>query len=270
MVAVGNPVQAANEVEAALGLPASSKKPNETAWNLIPVDGKLKPLKAIPAAQFSSVSLKAPLVTVVVTPVTSGNGAVFIYEENWKIVAEPAKPLASGAGDVRHFAAFIEQDGRRVPLKGVVHLKKRPFAFSFTGSKVLGYSVLAALDAHALKPKPTEAQLEELFSRFAVVAEPEGSTFLSINADLPKADMSLANHLWAEDPDNKIHLLALSQPGPKNTVTATHRIDRVMVNRTEIPMEQWSGKHLYVLVSGRPPLDGAPHVDPKYAELIFD
>jgi hypothetical protein len=264
--------EAAVQISTLLAHPPSKQTDDVWTWDLFAIDGGLQPLGQFTEGQWAQLSLSYPTVTILVQRIKD-QGVILHYTEDPVLTASPPQPLAADAGDVRHFKAWIEQDGRRVPFAGQVHLKKRPFSIVLRGSHALAYSIVSSTDKRAIPGKPSEADFQDLFDRFAVGAEAERDTVLFVNQPHDAAPYVRVNQMWEESEADNRHQFQSYKIDSGGVATARRDIDRVLYDDGHgpaVPISRWSHGPIYVLVTGDPAIEGFPHVDPKYAELVFD
>lgn len=261
--------EAVADVGDMLKLAPSNRTANQVSWEVAALDGVLRRTEDYKPKELFQPGRHGSVQTV--TVVAFKGGVVVLYRElGRERIIDPPPPLPADAGDVSHFSAWIEQDGRRQPLSGEIHLQKAPFAIIFEGSHVLSYSVAASLDPTALAGKNSEEDLEAVFNPFGVGAEGERDHNLFVNP--PKGDSPLAMtvHNWF-DSDTGHHRFASFVIGPDGVATARREISDLFVAHggPSIPMDHWDGRPIYLLITARPPTADHPHKDPKAAVLEF-
>ena len=252
-----------------LGIAPSKQAANQVIWNLSSLDGVLRRSEDYKPKELLQPGRHGPALTINVAAIK--NGVVILYRElgTERIVAPPP-PLPADAGDVSHFRAWIEQDGRRQPLAGEIHLKKAPFVVVFEGSHVLTYSVAASLDPKALAGRTSEEDLENVFNPFGVGAEGEREHILFVNPPKDASPVALTVHSWFDENAGH-HRFASYEMGPGGVATARREVSEILIAHGghSIPIERWDGRPIYLLVTARPPTADHPHKDPKGAVLDF-
>jgi hypothetical protein len=185
-----------------------------------------------------------------------------------------APESATQAAAAQRFDAFVEQDGKRQPFKGVVHLKPAPFSFVFRSDPTFVYSVGATLDPHKLRNKTTD-DLKAVFGLGNAVAERPHDTYLAVNANQPMSYDFMRMHYWGGE--RRFKSVSVDAAG---VATSVKEIDTLFLSTqpgfgfVETPFEKFTGEKVFVLVVGRPPFPGPGKAqgffDPKYAALVFD
>jgi hypothetical protein len=269
-----------DETKAALGalfgLPPTKQTDKVWSWEVAATADGYKSFSQLTPGQSAQLSAQYPVVNVSANRLDGG--VTLVFTEDTILMAPPPAPLPADAGDITHFKAWIEQDGKSIPLQGQIHLKKRPFTIVFKGSHVLDYSVIGSLGEQALVGKTSEADFAELFNRFGVGAEADHDTSLVVNrSDVPESHV-LTNQVWKDSDADHAHRFESYIVSADGRATARRLIDQIFIprlNRKEpyqpaTPISQWTGDRIYLLIVGRPPVAGLPHVDPKYAVIRFD
>ena len=239
------------------------------SWEVSSLDGVLRRSEDFTPKELFQPGRHGPVQTITVVAVRGGV-VVFYRELGAERVINPPPPLPADAGDVSHFTAWIEQDGRRQALAGEVHLKKAPFVIVFEGSHVLAYSVAASLDATALAGKASEADLDEVFNPAGVGAEGERDHELFVNPPKDASPVALTVHRWFDNVEGH-HRFASFVVGAGGVATARRDISELLIAHggPTISIDQWDGRPIYLLVTARPPTADRPHEDPKAAVLLF-
>lgn len=278
IVAMADFGQATAALSSVLSQPPVKQADQAWTWDLLETDHGLQSTAQFTPGQAAQLTLSDPTVGITAVHSQSGGFVVLRYTEDTVLMAPPPPPLPADAGDVTHFKAWIEQDGRRVPLTGEIHLQRRPFTVVFSGSHVLGYSIISSLDQGALAGKTTEADLQELFNRFGVGAEGDRDTILVVNPPGDPPTHVLTNQFWSERDAGQPQRFQAYTVDASGVATARRDIDTILVKRlsreapatSPTPIGQWSGDRIFILVVGRPPLKDQPHVDAKFAVIVFD
>jgi hypothetical protein len=260
----------ATALNALLAQPPSKQTDEVWTWDMFAIGGGFQALSHFTDGQSAQLSLDHPMVNVMLLPL-EGHAVIVQYTEDTVLTGSAPGPLAADAGDVMHFRAWIEQDGQHIPLAGEVHLKKRPFSIVLRGSHALNYSIVSSVDKRAIPGKPSEADFQDLFNRFAVGAEPDRDTELFVNQPYDSAPYVRINQIWEESEADHLHRFQSYTIDAAGVATARHDIDRVLYDHgPAVPISQWSRGPIYILITGDPVIAGFPHVDPKYAELVFN
>jgi hypothetical protein len=252
-----------------LALAPSQQAPNQVVWNLSSLDGVLRRSEDFKPKELLQPGRHGPVLMIDVVAIKSGVAIVYRELGAERVIAPPP-PLPADAGDISHFRAFIEQDGRPQPLAGEVHLKKAPFVIVLEGSHVLSYAVAASLDPKAFAGGTNEADLEAVFNPFGVGAEGERDHDLFVNPPKDASPVALTVHSWfGENAGN--HRFASFEIDAGGVATARRDIDELFIAHggPSIPLNRWDGRPIYLLVTARPPTADRPHKDPKAAVLVF-
>ena len=254
-----------------LGLPPSTQAPNRAVWNLSALDGVLRRSEDYKPRELFQPGRHGPLQTISVIG-DQGRVVVAYRELGADRVIPPPPPLPADAGDVAHFKAWIEQDGRRQPLAGEVHLKKAPFVIVFEGSHVFSYSVAASLDPAALAGRTSEVDLEGVFNPLNVGAEGDRDHDLVVNPSQDGAPRPrpLTVHSWFEGEAGHQRFTSFAK-GADGVATARRDITDLFIAHSghDTPVATWDGRTIYLLVTACPPIAGRPLRDPKTAVLVF-
>ena len=270
--------QATAALSTVLSQPPLKRTDQAWTWDLLATDHGLQSTAQFTPGQAAQLTLSSPTVAVAAVHAQTGGYVILRFTEDTVLMAPPPPPLPADAGDVTHFRAWIEQDGRHFPLTGEIHLQRRPFTVVFSGSHVLDYSIVSSLDQSGLAGKTTETDFQELFNRFGVGAEGDRDTMLFVNAPGDPPTHVLTNQFWTERNAGQPQRFQSYTVDSSGVATARRNIDTILVKMTNFeapalpptPISQWSGGRISILVTGRPPIKDQPHVDAKYAVIVFD
>jgi len=262
--------QTTASVKDLLKLGPSAESATNVTWNVSTLDGVLRRSEDYAPKELFQPGRHGPSLTIQVVAVQNGVAVAYRELGTERIIAPPP-PLPPDAGDVTRFKAWVEQDGRHQPLAGQVHLKKAPFVIVLEGSHVLSYSVASSVDPAAFAGKTSQADLEAVFSPLSVGAEGERDHDLVVNLPMTDARSRLTVHSWFDGLAGR-HRFTGYVVDAKGVATARREVDDFFVkpSRQSVPLDQWDGRPVYLLITGRPPMAGFPHEDPKAAELVFE
>ncbi len=173
-----------------------------------------------------------------------------------------AEPLGAPPPCQDHFQAFIEQDGRRTPLAGVVRLDKRPFSLVLRSEDPPAYAVATSLDDRALN-----TDLGLVFASGHAAAERDGDTTLFINPRGLGADSAdwVFQYWYADNVHNRFQRLGTD---PDGLIAARKDFGDLSVGRQPpLSLERWTGEAIHLVVTACPP--GQTPANPVRATLVF-
>lgn len=198
-------------------------------------------------------------------------GAIGIVALCFSVFSTSSFADTSGKWDV-----WVEQDGNRIPVSSEVRLKRKPFAFVFSGDRRLGYAVVGAVEKSDLENLKTDADFAKVIRPTNIRAEyadrSDRELLVLVKGAIPSEDN--ACQVWSEDPKKKIFNFQSFEADRQGVAMARREIRAVDLytnykEERQIPVEKLEISNLYVLITGLPPVGRMTYTEPKLISIAF-